>query len=199
MDLQAIDGDIADLPMLVARRPRARYTICWSAVIVGSLAALATGLVFGLVRVAVAGRALGPALRVGVTLPASVPVLYVLGAFLSFFLGGWIAGRLSGMRRARATALHGFVVWLVTLPILALMAPLGAAHYFGWYGASPLASAWMPSEPLFIDAGSWQLAHVGALNSLKTLSLGLVGGVIGGWMASGGGASARRRRGMSEL
>jgi hypothetical protein len=98
--------------------------------------------------------------------------------------GGWTAGRIAGIRRSEPAILHGAIVWLVTLPLFLALGALGiAGHWGGWYGG--LASM-SPIDPA--AAPNPQLAEVTRNNALTTtvaLLIGLVGGVIGGWMASG--------------
>ena len=81
--------------------------------------------------------------------------------------------------------LHGAVVWLVTVPMLMFFAALGAtASYGGWYGGLAGTPTWMAQVPA---AGGDIAAAVRntALATVTALLLGLVGGVLGGWMASG--------------
>jgi hypothetical protein len=81
--------------------------------------------------------------------------------------------------------LHGAVVWLITVPMLMLLAALGAtASYGGWYGGLASSPAWMAQLPA---AGGDVAAAVRntALATVTALLLGLVGAVLGGWMASG--------------
>jgi hypothetical protein len=77
--------------------------------------------------------------------------------------------------------LHGAIAWLVTIPFLLGLAAIGGtAGYGGWYGglaASPIGAV--------LDPASAAAFRNSALASVGALLLGLVGSVIGGWMASG--------------
>ena len=62
-------------------------------------------------------------------------VFSVFGSFLAFALGGWVAAKVAGVRRSETAMLHGAIAWLVAVPILVVLASMGAAPYFGgWYG-----------------------------------------------------------------
>jgi hypothetical protein len=160
-----------------------RWPVAWSAIWVGALTALAVGLIIGLL-----GFALG-ANEVAETvdwkkLRLISAIFAVGGAFFAFVAGGWTAGRIAGIRRSEPAMLHGAIVWLVTLPLFLALGALGiAGHWGGWYGG--LASM-SPIDPA--AAPNPQLAEITRNNALTTtvaLLIGLVGGVIGGWMASG--------------
>jgi hypothetical protein len=81
--------------------------------------------------------------------------------------------------------LHGAIVWLLALPLLLALAAVGAlSHFGGWYGGL----AGMPSWAAAATSPDPDLAIATRNNALATavaLLLGLVGAVIGSWMASG--------------
>ena len=162
------------------------WYLSWSGVWVGALSAVALLLVFGLTGIAVGAHQLGR--RIGswhefhlVTLAFSV-----FGSFLSFVLGGWVAARIAGIRRAEPAMLHGAIVWLVAIPGLLFLAALGAGGYFGtWYTGLAAPPAWAPQATPIESPGAALAARNGALGALTALLLGLVGGVVGGWMGSG--------------
>ena len=97
--------------------------------------------------------------------------------------------------------LQGAIVWLVTVPLLLTLAALGAGSYFGgWYGGLAGQAVWsvpasgvptVPSAPLdpaaraAAEREAARVARNGALGAVTALLLGLVGSVVGGWMASG--------------
>jgi hypothetical protein len=157
----------------------------WSAVWVGALSALAVGLIIGLIGYAVGAHQLaGPRITTWQEVRLISSVFNIGGAFFAFVAGGWVAGRIAGFRRAEPAMLHGAVVWLLTIPMLLVLASLGATSaYGGWYGAlgSPV---WMAQVPA---AGGDVAAAVRntALATVTAMLLGLVGGVLGGWLASG--------------
>ncbi|PYM69802.1 MAG: hypothetical protein DME10_22430 [Candidatus Rokuibacteriota bacterium] len=156
----------------------------WSAIWVGGLAALATGLIFGL-----GGTALGAYSETRIVnwhkFQMWALVFSICSAFFAYVIGGWTAGKILGARRAEHAVLHGAIAWLVTIPILLVLASLGAASYFGvWYGGLAGTPAWV-SPVVAVDPQAAIIARNGALGALTALLIGLAGSVIGGWMASG--------------
>jgi hypothetical protein len=150
---------------------------------VGALTALAVGLIIGLL-----GFALGAneaARYVDWKKVRLVSVIFSIGgAFFAFVAGGWAAARIAGIRRSEPAILHGAIVWLLTLPLLLAVAAVGASgHFGGWYGGLSGMPSWTAAA-----AADPDLAMATRNNALATavaLLLGLVGGVLGGWMASG--------------
>lgn len=160
------------------------WPVSWSAIWVGALAALAAGLIIGL-----AGTALGAYENAHIVSWRKFQfwtlVFSVCGAFFSFAIGGWTAGKILGARRSEPAMLHGAIAWLVTIPFLLVLASLGAASYFGvWYGGLAGTPAWAPPVAS-LDTQAAIIARNSALGALTALLLGLVGSVIGGWIASG--------------
>jgi hypothetical protein len=196
------------------------WPVNWTAVWVGALASLAAALIFGLIGIAVGAHLLGPEHRVVDWSKWGIAALIfsVCGAFFSFVIGGWVAGKIAGILRSEPAMLHGAITWLVAVPLLVALAGLGAGSFFGgWYGglagsppgAAPVAAPFERPEALGANATDaertqYQNAlteynrHVkewrdetpratrnSALGAVTALLLGLVGSVIGGWMASG--------------
>lgn len=186
------------------------WPVFWTPIWVGALAALAVGLVIGLIAAAVGAHEVGPAPRVVTYHDIRFGTLFfgVFGAFIAFFVGGWVAGRVAGIRRAEPAMLHGAIVWLVALPLLLGLVALGAGSLFGgWYGGLAGTPAWVqpaaavvpapvpplgaaprpaPSNaPVAADPDAARAARNSALGALTAVLLGLVGGVVGGWAASG--------------
>jgi hypothetical protein len=160
-----------------------RWPVAWSAIWVGALTALAVGLIIGLL-----GYALGANEVAGYVDWKKVHLINAIfsigGAFFAFVAGGWVAARIAGIRRSEPAILHGAIVWLVTLPLLLLLAAVGVSgHWGGWFGGLSGMPAWtaaMASDPDLAAA-----TRNNALATAVALLLGLVGGVLGGWMASG--------------
>jgi hypothetical protein len=112
-------------------------------------------------------------------------VFSICGAFFAYAIGGWVAGKVLGARRAEYAVLHGVIAWLVTIPMLLVLASLGAASFYGvWYGGLAGTPAWAPPV-VVVDPQAAIIARNGALGALTALLVGLAGSVIGGWMASG--------------
>lgn len=168
---------------------REPWRVDWSAVWAGALASLATALVFGLIGVALGVHKLGPAGQIAKWGQVNFGTLFwtVLGAFLAFAVGGWVAGKIAGTRWSEPAMLHGALSWLVALPLLIVLLGQGAGSAFGgWYGGLIGAPAWavLPSAaPPSPEAAT--IAQNEARAAVAAVLLGLMGAVIGGWLASG--------------
>ena len=160
------------------------WPVSWSAIWIGMLAAVAVGLVIGLIGTAVGAHEV--ARYVDWKKVRFIGLVFsVGGAFFAFVVGGWAAGRIAGTLRAEPAMLHGAIVWLTALPILIGLATLGVSDGAGgWYGGLSGVPVWVaavpPVDPLFAKA-----IRNTALATVVALLVGLVGAVIGGWMASG--------------
>src|SRR5919197_3739911 len=164
------------------------WPVDWSAVWVGALSALATALIFGLAAIALGAHQVGPSARVmrWSDLGLGALVFGVFGTFLAYVVGGWVAGKIAGFRRSEPAMLHGAIAWLVAVPLLMLLAALGAGNLFGgWYTGLAGMPPWATTASAPVDVNAAAAARNAALGAVTALLLALVGGVIGGWMASG--------------
>lgn len=138
----------------------------------------------------------------------------VFTSFLAFVLGGWIAGKVAGIIHSEPAILHGAVTWLLTVPILIVLGALGAGSYVGgWFAGLSGSPSWSapagapyerPDANGPIDSArattEWEeyrakvklwrdetpkAVRNAALGAVTALLLGLMGSVVGGWMASG--------------
>ena len=157
----------------------------WSAVWVGALSAMAVGLVIGLIGYAIGAHQLTAPRTMSFSNARLVTTIFsVGGAFFAFVVGGWVAGRILGARRAEPAILHGVIAWLITVPAMLLLGAVGAsAMWGGWYGGLVASPAWMATPPTTPEIAA--AVRNGAVAAVAALLLGLVGSVIGGWMASG--------------
>ena len=157
----------------------------WSAVWVGALSALAVGLIIGLIGYAIGAHQLTePRTMTFGNARLITAIFSVAGAFFAFVVGGWVAARIVDARRAEPAILHGVVAWLVTIPMMLLLAALGATGMWGsWYGGLVASAAWVATAPTTPEIAA--AVRNGALATVVGLLLGLVGSVVGGWMASG--------------
>ena len=169
--------------------PSADYwPINWSSIWVGMLSALALALIIALIGAAIGAHQLGPAGRIARWSEVGVGglVFSVLGAFFSFVVGGWVAGKINGYRRAETDMLHGAIVWLLAVPVLVLLAALGAGSLFGnWYGGLAGVPIWATQNAVAADPAAAAAARNAALGAVTALLIGLIGAVLGGWLASG--------------
>lgn len=159
------------------------WPVVWSAVFVGALAALAVALIIGLIGFAVGAHEVArQASWRDVRL--TTLIFNVVGAFFAFAAGGWVAGRMADFRRAEPAILHGVIAWLVTLPALLALAGTGTiASFGGWLGTL----GGFHAAPAAVPSGTNVAAAMRntAVSTLAGLLVGLMGSVIGGWMASG--------------
>jgi len=160
------------------------WPVSWSAIWVGALTTLCIALLFGLIGLAMGIYQTGAGIASWSTFGVAALILSVFGAFLAFVAGGWVAARIAGFRRAEPAMLHGAIVWLLTVPLLMALAALGAGGFFGTWLAGLAGSPIGAAAPT-ITATTATAARNGALGALTALLLGLMGSVLGGWMASG--------------
>jgi hypothetical protein len=160
-----------------------RWPVAWTAIWVGALTALAMGLIIGLLGFALGANEVANSVD-WKKLRLITALFSVGGAFFAFVAGGWTAARIAGIRRSEPAMLHGAIAWLVTLPLLLALAALGiGGHWGGWYGGLGSMPALTPGVPLDPDVA--EATRNNALATVVALLLGLIGSVIGGWMASG--------------
>ena len=95
------------------QKPWVAWPVAWSAVWVGALTALAAALIIGLIGVALGAPELVPPRRV------------VRVRDFGFGAGGWVASKITGVRRAESAMLHGAVVWLLAVPLLLWLVGIG--------------------------------------------------------------------------
>jgi hypothetical protein len=196
------------------------WPVCWSAIHIGALAAIAAILILGLIGTTLGIHLVGAENRVvDLRKVGLVAIAFsVFGAFLAYVCGGWVAGKIGAFRRSEPAMLHGAISWLVTVPVLIVLASLGAGSYLGgWHGALSGSPSWAShtaapfDRPEPVDASAtpaeraqyqadraeyvakvkqWReetprATRNAALGAVTALLLGLMGSVIGGWMASG--------------
>jgi hypothetical protein len=175
------------------------WPVYWSAIWVGALSALALALIFGLIGTAIGAHQIGKKVVQLSDLSLGGLIFSVAGAFFSFVVGGWVAGKIAGLRFAETAALHGTIVWLVTLPALLVLVAFGAGSFFGgWYGGLAGTPVWATSSTVTADPSAAMAARNSALGAVTALLIGLIGSLIGGWMASGEPMSLTYRRAEEE-
>jgi hypothetical protein len=164
------------------------WPINWSAIWVGALAALAVSVIISLAGAALGAHQLGPGGRIASWKDVGFGALVfaVVGAFFAFVVGGWVAGKINGFRRAETDMLHGAIVWLVAVPLIVAFAAVGAGTLFGgWYGGLAGTPIWVTPSNVAADPNAATAARNTALLAVTALLIGLVGSVLGGWLASG--------------
>jgi len=192
----------------------AHWPINWSGIWTGALASLVAVLLFGLIGVAVGGHLVAPQGRLIDLhkLAFSTLAFSIFASFLSFAIGGYVAGKVAGILRSEPAMLHGAIVWLTAVPLLVVLAGLGAGTSLGaWHAGlatSNAANASVFERPDPLSAGATdaereqykadmaeyrrqmkedapKVAANTALCTVTALLLGLIGSVVGGWISSG--------------
>ena len=167
------------------------WPVNWSAVWVGALTSLAAALILGLVGTVIGATA--PRTFSSWHTVSLVDLIVVICAgFFAFVAGGWAAAKIAGFDRAEPSILHATMSWLVALPLLVIALAAGGGQAFGgWYGgllgASPIvAAATSATTPPEVIRNT-------ALAAVTSILVGLIGSVIGGWIASGEPMHLKRR------
>jgi hypothetical protein len=160
------------------------WPVSWTAVWVGALSALSVGLIIGLIGFALGAHEASRAMS-WKNVKLLTLIFSVGGAFFAFVVGGWAAGRIAGVMRSETAMLLGAVVWVLAVPLLLVVAALGGtAHFGGWYGGLAGPPVWSSAVPP-VDPNLAAATRNASLATVLALLLGLVGSVLGGWMASG--------------
>jgi hypothetical protein len=163
------------------------WPVYWTAIWVGALASIAAAVIFGLIGIAIGAHQTGVAGQIVKwgEVPRVSVIASVLGAFLAFVVGGWVTAKIAGIRHSEPAILHGTIAWLTAIPLLLVLVAIGAGTGFGgWYGGLGGLPAWVtPTGP--VDPNATITVRNSALAASTAVLLGLVGSVIGGWMASG--------------
>jgi hypothetical protein len=161
--------------------------VFWGPVILGAMAAVVATVILGLIGTAIGAHKAGAEGRIttwsGVGFAGLVYA--VISSFFAFVIGAWVAVRVAGIRRAEPAILHGAVAWVVAVFALFVIAGLSGAVFNGWY-ASLAPAPVVPAVPgQGVDPALAAAARNGALAAAAALLMGLMGSVIGAWMASG--------------
>ncbi len=144
---------MADSTMYRERAPRAEVAesfiwerrqwrpVSWSALLVGIFAAFGTAAILALFGAAIGAHQLAPNEPANwKALGAGAIIFGALSAFISYFVGGWIAGRIVGGSR-QVTAAHGLLTWLISIPAVALFMAVGAGTLLGGLSSALEAAA----------------------------------------------------------
>ena len=171
------------------------WPVSWSAIWIGALTALAVALVIGLMAIALGAHQVGTRLTDWHKFGAGTLIFGICGAFFANAAGGWVAGRIAGIRHAEQAMLHGGIVWAMTIPMVVVLAALGAGSFLGPWGTGLAGTpAWVANAATATGAQAATVARNEALGALLSLLVGLVGAAVGGWMASGEPMSLMHRR-----
>ena len=150
-------------PNVVARRA----ATSWGAVLGGWVATIGASVIFAPM---VAGLLVLPGTPVG-DIAMAVPV--VLGLFLSYIVGGYVAGRMAGYR----TSWHGMMTAFFTLFVILVLMLMGVAADNGLFAASGIRSA----ADLIPGVRDLNLYALGDALSFGAI-LGFLAAIFGGWL-----------------
>ena len=148
----------------VVSRPAAT---AWGAVLGGWVATIGASVIFAPI---VAGLLVVPGTPVG-DIAVAVPV--VLGLFLSYIVGGYVAGRMAGYR----TSWHGMMTAFFTLFVILVLMLLGVAADNGLFAASGIRSA-ADLIPGVRDLNLYALGDALTFGAI----LGFLAAIFGGWL-----------------
>lgn len=160
----------------------------WSAVWVGALAMLVAAALFSLIALGVgAQKAVDARVLKWADVPFATIAFSVFGAFLASALGAWVAGRMSGARLAEPAILHGVTAWLVLMGIVMTFAALAGGNSFagGYLGNLTPPGAPTPAGAGAVDPNAALAIRNAAVGSVLGILIGLMGAVVGAWIASG--------------
>ena len=159
----------------------------WGAVWVGALTMLIAAVLFSFLATAVgAQKAVDARVLKWAEVPIVTLIFSVFGAFLASAIGAWVAGRMSGARLAEPAILHGVAAWLVVMGIVVTLAALAGAHTFagGYLGNMTPPGAPAPTGAP-VDPNAAIAIRNAAVGSVLGILIGLMGAVVGAWIASG--------------
>lgn len=160
----------------------------WGAVWVGALTMLMAAVLFSFIATAVgAQKAVDARVLKWAEIPVATIVFSVFGAFLASAIGAWVAARMSGARLAEPAILQGVAAWLVVMAIVITLAALAGAHSFagGYLGNMTPPGAPAPTSPTPVDPNAAIAIRNAAVGSILGILIGLMGAVVGAWIASG--------------
>ncbi len=149
----------------VVARPAAT---AWGAVLGGWVATIGASVIFAPM---VAALLVAPGNPVGGDIAVAVPV--VLGLFLSYIVGGYVAGRMAAYR----TSWHGMMTAFFTLFVLLVLMLLGVAADNGLFAASGIRSA-ADIIPGVRDLNLYALGDALTFGAI----LGFLAAIFGGWL-----------------
>src|SRR4051794_4551268 len=93
------------------------WPIHWSGIWGGALAGLAIALIFGLIGIAVGANHVGQTGQVTrlAEMDRATMIFSIFGSFIAFWVAGWAAAKIAGVRHLESAMLHGVIAWLVAV------------------------------------------------------------------------------------
>ncbi|CAN5583653.1 hypothetical protein BH24CHL1_BH24CHL1_20020 [soil metagenome] len=113
-----------------------RDRVRWGPIVAGVLTALTTLVVLTILGLAIGTTAFEPGEDGGRTVGIAAAIWGILIALLSFFVGGWIAGRNALASASDNGALNGFLVGAATIVVMLWLIGIGLGNVLGLAGAN---------------------------------------------------------------
>ena len=160
--------------------------VSWAAVIAGAVLAVAVQILLSMLGTGIGASTIDP--MPGGDVPSAgafsigAGLWWAISSLLALYIGGWVAGRLSGTQLSVDGALHGALTW--ALAVLAIVYLVGAAAGSVMSGAagilgtaaSATATVGAAAAPKITDAASAALARSGiSFDDIKREAMQVLG------------------------
>lgn len=148
-----------------------RRSPAWGAVVAGAVAGLGTHILLMMLLTAIGLGAANPATEENpvATFSVGTAIAWTIGALISLFIGGWVAGRCAARVHSVSGAMHGFLVWCVATIAAVVMATTGAGALIGGAarvvgeGVSTLGRPLAGAADLATEAAAQNTAALGSM------------------------------------
>jgi hypothetical protein len=144
----------------------------WGPVLAGVFVSLGIIALLGVLGAALGFQLAGPGVApdMAATAGTAAAIWGAITLIVGFFVGGWLAGRMSGNSNSEIGLLHGVAVWAVSVVGLLILGAIGAGGLMGM-----LNNLGMPSGDISIAQGA-------AWSSFAAMLLGLAAAAAGGYL-----------------
>jgi hypothetical protein len=137
--------------IMVDNRPTTFKRTSWGAIIAGVVAAMAVQTLLMLLGAAIGltvAATTGPGNPNDTGMGVGAGIWLLIASIISLFVGGWVAGAMSGARNDFDSTLHGFVMWGTTTALSAiLLTTAGMAALGGAMGAASNVAGGLAQNP----------------------------------------------------
>ena len=166
--------------------PRIERRVSWAAVIAGSLMAIALMVLLAMLGTGIGASTIDPLASGDGTPSASTfgiaaAAWWAVSTLISLFVGGWVAGRLSGVPFKAEGGLHGLLTWAIALLATVYLVGSGAGTLLSTAGgilgtvATVSATGAAAAAPKLANLAGDQLQQAGvSLDSIKADAMQLL-------------------------
>lgn len=149
-------------------RPAIIRRISWQAIFGGLIMAMAVQLLLTVLGVSIGATAINPMTQQnpGEEMGIAAGVWLIVITIISLFIGGWVAGRLSGFGRTTEGALHGLVTWGTATLITVYLLSSAVGGVLG--GAGKMLGQALPAANQMAASSS---GNQGGMNSMMNNSM----------------------------